>query len=103
MTRPRARYVLAALVVAGLVSIAAAAVWKWGVVPVQNWVAQRDEITRLEAELAEIEASNAVLQAEVDLLQTDAEIERIARRDLGLVYPGEEAYAILPRPAAASG
>ena len=61
MTRPRARYVLAALVVAGLVSIAAAAVWKWGVVPVQNWVAQRDEITRLEAELAEIEASNAAL------------------------------------------
>ena len=39
----------------------------------------------------------------MDLLQTDAEIERIARRDLGLVYPGEEAYAILPRPAAASG
>ena len=102
MRRPRARFVLTALVIAGLCTIAAAAVWTWGVVPVRNWVAQRDEITRLEAELAEIQESNAALDAEIGRLGTDAEIERIARRDFGLVYPGEEAYAILPRPAASA-
>ena len=102
MTRLPARHVLTALVIAGLFAVAAVAVWTWGVVPVRNWVAQRDEITRLETELAEVQASNAALEAEIRLLQTDAEIERIARRDFGLVYPGEEAYAILPRPVAAT-
>ena len=100
MTRPTARRVLTVLVVAGLFAVAAIATWTWGVVPARNWVAQKDEITRLEAELAEVQASNAALEAEIRLLQTDAEIERIARRDFGLVYPGEEAYAILPPPAA---
>ena len=32
----------------------------------------------------------------VQQLQTDAEIERLARQQYGLVKPGEEAYAILP-------
>ena len=100
MTRPHARRLLTVLVIAGLFAIAAVAVWTWGVVPVRNWVAQRDEISHLETELAEIQASNAALEAEIGVLQTDAEIERIARRDFGLVYPGEEAYAILPRPVA---
>ena len=102
MTPPRARRVLTALVIAGLVALATVATWTWGVVPVKNWVAQRDEITRLEAELVEVQASNSALEAEIRLLQTDTEIERIARRDFGLVYPGEEAYAILPRPVAAT-
>ena len=97
----RARRLVLVLVIAGCFAVAAVAVWTWGVVPVRNWVAQRDEITRLEAELAELAASNAALEAEITVLQTDAEIERIARRDFGLVYPGEEAYAILPRPVGA--
>ncbi|MCE2524458.1 MAG: septum formation initiator family protein [Acidimicrobiia bacterium] len=103
MTPPNARRVLTVLVIAGLIALAAVATWTWGVVPVRNWVAQRNEITRLEAQLAEVEVSNVALEAEIRLLQTDAEIERIARRDFGLVYPGEEAYAILPRPVAGSG
>ena len=103
MTPPNARRVLTVLVIAGLIALAAVATWTWGVVPVRNWVAQRNEITRLEAQLSEVEVSNVALEAEIRLLQTDAEIERIARRDFGLVYPGEEAYAILPRPVAGSG
>jgi len=103
VTPPNARRVLTVLVIAGLIALAAVATWTWGVVPVRNWVAQRNEITRLEAQLAEVEVSNVALEAEIRLLQTDAEIERIARRDFGLVYPGEEAYAILPRPVAGSG
>jgi cell division protein FtsB len=48
--------------------------------------------------LAEIDATNAELLVSIERLQTDAEIERIARSKYSLVYPGEEAYAILPAP-----
>lgn len=103
MNRPPARRVLALLVSAGLAAVVVGATWKWGVLPVSSWVDQRDEIARLETELSEIRESNEALQSEIQLLGTDAEIERVARRDFGLVYPGEEAYAILPRPVVASG
>lgn len=104
MTPPTARRVLRALVLVAVSGVAVAVTWTWGVKPVQNWFAQRDEITQLEARLVEVQASNAALQADIERLQTDAEIERIARRDLGLVYPGEEAYAInLPAAVLGSG
>ena len=103
MTQPAARRLRRALAIVLLGAVLVAAAWTWGVNPVQNWLAQRDEIARLEVRLAEVRASNAALQADIDLLQTDAEIERIARRDLGLVYPGEEAYAIdLPQAVVGS-
>ena len=89
------------LVRGGLVTLTVMAVWAWGVLPVRNWVDQRADIGQLEAELEQVQSSNAALQEEISLLETDAEIERIARRDFGLVYPGEEAYAILPRPRSA--
>ena len=104
MTPPTARRVLRALVILAVSGVAVAVTWTWGVNPVRNWFAQRDEITQLEARLVEVQASNAALQADIELLRTDAEIERIARRDLGLVYPGEEAYAIdLPAAVLGSG
>ena len=104
MNPPAARRVLRALIILAVTGVAVAVTWTWGVNPVQNWFAQRDEITQLEARLAEVRASNAALQAEIEQLRTDAEIERIARRDLGLVYPGEEAYAIdLPAAVLGSG
>ncbi|MDE0653636.1 MAG: septum formation initiator family protein [bacterium] len=104
MTRPAARRVLRALVIVAVSGVAVAVTWTWGVNPVRNWFAQRDEIAQLEARLAEVEASNAALQADIERLQTDGEIERIARRDLGLVFPGEEAYSIdLPAEVLGSG
>ena len=86
------------LIVAGLIAVTVMAVWTWGVLPVHNWADQRAAIERLEVELQQVQSSNAALQTEVLRLETDDEIERIARRDFGLVYPGEEAYAILPQP-----
>ena len=104
MTRPAARRALTVLVIVSISAVALAATWTWGVNPVRNWLAQRDEIAQLEAELTQVQESNAALEADIELLQTDAEIERIARRDLGLVYPGEEAYAInLPAAVVGSG
>jgi cell division protein FtsB len=48
------------------------------------------------ADLARVESEVAELRADLELLQTDAEIERLAREDFDLVYPGEESYRIVP-------
>ena len=91
-------------VVVSIIVAAVAITWNWGVNPVQNWLAQREQIVRLEAELQEVTDSNEGLAEDIRRLHTDAEIERIARRDLGLVYPGEEAYIIdLPSEVLDSG
>jgi hypothetical protein len=44
---------------------------------------------------------NEDLQQRAKRLQTDAEIERLAREQYNLVKPGEEAYAVLPPPSKA--
>lgn len=68
--------------------------------PVQDWWSQRNEIKRAEEDLALIEQDNRELSERLDRLDDPAVIERIARRDLGLVREGEESYTILPTPTA---
>lgn len=84
------------LIKCGLIAVLCLAVWTWGVLPARNYTNQRTELANLQAELAKVRSENAALQDDIVLLGSDAEIERIARSDFGLVYPGEEAYAILP-------
>lgn len=79
-----------------LVSVIAIAFLFVGVFPTRMWLAQRRDIAAAEDTLAHIEARNAELSARVEALGTDTEIERIAREQYHLVYPGEEAYALLP-------
>jgi cell division protein FtsB len=69
-----------------------------GVFPTRTYLHQRDEIAAAEEKLAILTAENAKLDARVEQLHTDAEIERLAREQYNLVRPGEEAYAILPGP-----
>ena len=64
--------------------------------PARAWVAQRHEREKVAAALDEMAAQNRRLEDQARLLQTDAEIERLARRDYNLVRPGEEPFAILP-------
>lgn len=73
------------------------------VFPTRTWVNQRDEIEATEKRLAVLDEQNSRLSGRVEQLQTDAEIERIAREQYQLVKPGEEAYAILPAPEASAG
>ena len=70
------------------------------VFPTRTWFHQRDEITAAEKRLQVLDEQNQKLSARVNELQTDAEVERIAREQYQLVRPGEEAYAILPAPGA---
>ena len=69
------------------------------VFPTRTYVAQRREIAAATERLELFSAQNKRLQAEVERLQSDEEIERIARARFNLVKPGEEAYAIVPVPA----
>ena len=69
-----------------------------GVFPTRSYLHQRESIDREKEKLAVLSRENARLAAKVQELQTDAEVERLAREQYNLVKPGEEAYAILPAP-----
>ena len=64
--------------------------------PARAWLAQRGERERVAATVHDLTAENRRLEERVRRLETDAEIERLAREDYNLVRPGEEAFAILP-------
>lgn len=95
--RPRRR---SRLLLPLLTSLVALGVLFVGIFPTRAIIEQRRELDHAEASLAFIEARNADLEARVDALGTDAEIERIAREQYNLGRPGEEVYAILPAPPA---
>ena len=89
----RAGLVFAALALVGVMALA--------VFPAGAWMSQRQEREALIAQEAALAAENQSLQARVDQLRTDEEIERLARQ-YNLVKPGEEPYFILPQPGATS-
>ena len=66
------------------------------VLPTRTYLAQRRDLHGVTERLDVLSAENKRLQDQADKLQTDAEIERLARERYGLVRPGEKAYAILP-------
>ena len=69
-------------------------------VPARGYLAQRAELSARQSELTDLERQNDELSARRDRLDDPEEIQRIARRDYGLVAVGEESYSILP-PATA--
>ena len=82
-----------------VVSVALVAVMFLFVFPTRTYLSQRSTLARAEARVTTLAAQNKQLSDRAALLNTDAEIERLARQDYGLVRPGQEAYAILPAPA----
>jgi cell division protein FtsB len=70
------------------------------VVPYRQIIASNRQVTSAEQQLAGLESENAQLQADVDALNTEEEIERLARDKLGYVRPGETAYVVLDPPGA---
>jgi cell division protein FtsB len=69
------------------------------VFPTRTWLAQQDAMDQARARLALLDEENAALERRAADLQSDAEIERLARERYNLVRPGEEAFAVLPPPA----
>ena len=81
---------------AGIATPTVAGLLVFGVFPTRTYLAQRQRRTAAAADVARLTAENQTLQDRVNLLHTDAEVERVAREQYNLVRPGEEAYAILP-------
>jgi cell division protein FtsB len=72
------------------------------VFPTRSYLKERGDVSSAAHQLQTINSQNRQLTDQVGRLNTDSEIERLARKDYGLVKPGEEAYAILPGALAKS-
>jgi hypothetical protein len=70
------------------------------VFPAEALLSQGRHRDDLAAELARLSARNRDLGQRARLLDTDGEIERLARLEYDMVRPGEEAYALMPAPYA---
>ena len=70
-----------------------------GGIPVQELFEVRDTKDELLVELAKVEELNKSYRVSIDALNTDEEIERIARSEYNLVKPHEEAYYVVPLSA----
>ncbi len=63
--------------------------------PARTWSAQSGRKEAAQQEIVQLTDDIERLTAELELLQSDAEIERRAREDFGLVRPGEESYRVI--------
>lgn len=72
------------------------------VVPYRQIIEAQRQVSSAQAQLTSLEAENELLQADVTALNTDEEIEKLAREKLGYVQPGETAYVVLDPPASAT-
>ena len=86
----KARIVVASVIFIGILFGA--------VYPTRTYLAQRRELRAAQHKLELFRQQNGRLEAEAKRLESDEEIERIARARFNLVKPGEEAYAIVPVP-----
>jgi len=66
------------------------------VFPTRSFLGQRQQIGAARHDLTVLRAQNARLAKEAARLQTDAEVERIARQQYHMVKQGERAWAIIP-------
>jgi cell division protein FtsB len=66
------------------------------VYPTRTYLDQRDQLHQAEERLDVIRRETAELEADTERLKGDAEVERIAREQYGLVRPGETSYVIVP-------
>jgi cell division protein FtsB len=69
------------------------------VAPARAWWDQQAQIAEAESRLSDLDAAVQANAARLVALDSDAELERLARRDFGLAKPGEEVYVVLPPPA----
>jgi cell division protein FtsB len=81
-----------------LFTIVLAGVLVLGVFPTRTYIQKRQDVAETEVRLQQLNDANAKAEKHVEALQSDAEIERIAREQYNLVKPGEETYHVLPAP-----
>lgn len=69
-----------------------------GLFPTQTFLDQRAATAEAQERLSVLRAQNEAFEERLERLGSNDEIERLAREQYNLVYPGEEAYAVLPAP-----
>ena len=94
--RSRGRRSTLALLLVGLAFVAVLFAF---VYPTQTYLHQRKELNAAQRRLEVLEQNTKALQHDNDRLESDAEVERRAREDYGLVRPGETPYVLVPTPA----
>ena len=94
----RGRAVRYLLVFLGSVLVIDALVGDKGVL---QMLKKRQDLRALDQDVAAARARNAQMRAEIDRINTDPEaLEEIARKDLGLIKPGEKLFIIRDAPPA---
>src|SRR5690242_17879645 len=66
------------------------------VFPTRSYLAQQQQVRTARHSVAVLRAQNAQLAREAKRLQTPSEIERLARSQFNMVFPGEQAYNVVP-------
>ncbi len=66
------------------------------VFPTRSYLAQRRQVSSAQHDVNVLREQNDKLAALAAQLQTPAEIERMAREQFHLVFPGEQVYDIVP-------
>ena len=66
------------------------------VYPTRTYLRQRAELSAAETRLAVLERETRTLEADSLRLESDAEIERVAREQYGLIRPGETPWVLVP-------
>lgn len=85
--------------VLAVILLSALALTVSGVFPFRQLVEQRRSVETTREQLEALEDENRQLQDEISALNTDEEIERVARDQYGLVRPGETGYVVVSPPA----
>ena len=81
--------------VLAVVLLGALALTVSGILPFRQLISQQRQIERSQAQLTALTDENDSLAEDIAMLGTDAEIERLAREQYGLVRPGEIAYVVV--------
>jgi cell division protein FtsB len=81
--------------VLAVVLLGALALTVSGILPFRQLLSQQHQIERSQEQLAALRNENEALAEDIAMLETDAEIERLAREQYGLVRPGEVAYVVV--------
>ena len=69
------------------------------VFPTRSYLAQRNQVSAAHHDVDVLKQQNAKLEAEAQRLKSPAEIERMARQQFNMVFPGEQVYKVKPAPA----
>jgi len=93
--RSRGRRSTLALLLVGLAFVAVLFAF---VYPTRTYLHQRQELNAAERRLQVLQQNTKSLEHDSARLETDAEVERRAREDLGMVRPGETPYVLVPTP-----